>query len=85
MLKIKVKPKIVADGLDDGAVDLTQGGAHIDAKTFNKKPNPRTNFEAHRRSKNSNLKYLALHYKYNLKPDHILKYKLQVPTFHALK
>ena len=36
LLKIKVKEKIVADGLIDQDVDLTKGGIHIDALTFNK-------------------------------------------------
>jgi UPF0176 protein len=35
VLKIKVRKKIVADGLDDRAVDLADGGRHIDAETFN--------------------------------------------------
>ncbi|MBL7940647.1 MAG: rhodanese-related sulfurtransferase [Flavobacteriales bacterium] len=36
-LAIKVKKKIVADGLDDDAFDVTNVGAHLDAKTFNRK------------------------------------------------
>ncbi len=35
VLKIKVKTKIVADGLQDAGLDISQGGKHIDAKTFN--------------------------------------------------
>jgi len=34
-LKIKERPKIVADGLDDGSFDVTDIGVHVDAKTFN--------------------------------------------------
>ena len=34
-LKIKVRNKIVADGLNDDAFDVTQCGVHIDAKSFN--------------------------------------------------
>ncbi len=34
-LKIKVRKKIVADGLDDGAFDVTKRGKHLDAKSFN--------------------------------------------------
>ncbi|GAB4416813.1 MAG: rhodanese-related sulfurtransferase [Bacteroidia bacterium] len=34
-LKIKVRPKIVADGLDDADFDVTQGGQHIGAAAFN--------------------------------------------------
>ncbi|MEM9916678.1 MAG: rhodanese-related sulfurtransferase [Bacteroidota bacterium] len=34
-LKIKVRPKIVADGLDDDSFDVTKRGKHIDAETFN--------------------------------------------------
>jgi len=34
-LKIKVKEKIVADGLEDGSFDVTDKGVHVDAKTFN--------------------------------------------------
>jgi UPF0176 protein len=33
---IKVKEKIVADGLDDGAFDTTDVGVHLDAEQFNK-------------------------------------------------
>jgi len=36
-LIIKVKKKIVADGLADDAFDVTNVGVHLDAKTFNKK------------------------------------------------
>lgn len=35
VLKIKVRDKIVADGLSEEDIDLTNGGKHIDAKTFN--------------------------------------------------
>ncbi len=35
LLKIKLRDKIVADGLDDSSFDLSQGGLHLDAKTFN--------------------------------------------------
>lgn len=34
-LKIKVRPKIVADGLNDDTFDVTNKGVHVDAKTFN--------------------------------------------------
>jgi len=34
-LKIKVRPKIVADGLNDETFDVTDGGKHLDAKNFN--------------------------------------------------
>ncbi|MDR6299711.1 oxygen-dependent tRNA uridine(34) hydroxylase TrhO [Mesonia maritima] len=34
-LKIKVRDKIVADGLDDDTFDVTQKGVHVDAKKFN--------------------------------------------------
>ncbi|MEO1516060.1 MAG: rhodanese-related sulfurtransferase [Bacteroidota bacterium] len=34
-LKIKVRHKIVADGLEDDAFDVTKRGQHIDAETFN--------------------------------------------------
>ncbi|MBC2838282.1 rhodanese-related sulfurtransferase [Robiginitalea sp. SC105] len=34
-LKIKVRPKIVADGLDDNAFDVTNKGVHVDARRFN--------------------------------------------------
>ena len=34
-LMIKVRPKIVADGLDDASFDVTDGGSHVDAATFN--------------------------------------------------
>ncbi len=34
-LTIKVRPKIVADGLDDGAFDVTNVGNHLTAKQFN--------------------------------------------------
>lgn len=36
-LIIKVRKKIVADGLADDAFDVTAVGAHLDAKTFNRK------------------------------------------------
>ena len=36
-LAIKVKKKIVADGLADDAFDVTNVGAHLDARTFNRK------------------------------------------------
>jgi UPF0176 protein len=36
-LIIKVKKKIVADGLADDAFDVTDVGTHLDAKTFNQK------------------------------------------------
>jgi UPF0176 protein len=36
-LMVKVKEKIVADGLADDAFDVTAVGAHLDAKTFNRK------------------------------------------------
>lgn len=36
-LIIKVRKKIVADGLADDAFDVTDVGAHLDAKTFNRK------------------------------------------------
>jgi len=36
-LIIKVKSKIVADGLADDAFDVTNVGEHLDAKTFNRK------------------------------------------------
>ncbi|WGK65755.1 oxygen-dependent tRNA uridine(34) hydroxylase TrhO [Croceiramulus getboli] len=34
-LKIKVRPKIVADGLNDATFDVTNKGIHVDAPTFN--------------------------------------------------
>ena len=34
-LKIKVRPKIVADGLDDDGFDVTNKGVHVDAQRFN--------------------------------------------------
>ncbi|MDX1907864.1 MAG: rhodanese-related sulfurtransferase [Bacteroidia bacterium] len=34
-LKIKVRAKIVADGLDDAAFDSSQSGTHLDAAAFN--------------------------------------------------
>ncbi len=34
-LKVKVRKKIVADGLDDNTFDVTTKGVHVDAKTFN--------------------------------------------------
>jgi UPF0176 protein len=36
-LAVKVKKKIVADGLEDGAFDVTNVGEHLDAATFNRK------------------------------------------------
>lgn len=35
-LKIKVREKIVADGLDDSTFDVTDKGTHVDAAAFNK-------------------------------------------------
>jgi len=35
MLKIKIRNKIVADGLDDSSFDVTDGGMHIDANRYN--------------------------------------------------
>ena len=35
-LKVKVRPKIVADGLDDTSFDVTNKGKHVDAIEFNK-------------------------------------------------
>lgn len=35
VLKIKVRKKIVADGLNDQQIDLTESGEHIDALRFN--------------------------------------------------
>ncbi|MDX1479694.1 MAG: rhodanese-related sulfurtransferase [Saprospiraceae bacterium] len=35
MLKIKVRPKIVADGLDDRQIDWNKRGRHVDAAGFN--------------------------------------------------
>ena len=34
-LKIKVRKKIVADGLDDGSFDVTNRGVHLNAEQFN--------------------------------------------------
>jgi UPF0176 protein len=34
-LKILVRKKIVADGLDDGSFDVTNSGVHVNAKEFN--------------------------------------------------
>ena len=34
-LKIKVRGKIVADGLEDSDFDVTQSGVHVDAQSFN--------------------------------------------------
>lgn len=34
-LKVKVRKKIVADGLDDGAFDVTDKGVHVNADQFN--------------------------------------------------
>lgn len=36
VLKIKVKDKIVADGLQDDTFDVTDKGVHLDAQNFNK-------------------------------------------------
>lgn len=35
LLKIKIREKIVADGLDDDTFDVTNRGVHLDAKGFN--------------------------------------------------
>ncbi|UAB81876.1 rhodanese-related sulfurtransferase [Marixanthomonas sp. SCSIO 43207] len=35
-LKVKVRPKIVADGLNDETFDVTNKGIHVDAENFNK-------------------------------------------------
>jgi UPF0176 protein len=35
-LKVKVRDKIVADGLNDATFDVTDRGVHVDADTFNK-------------------------------------------------
>lgn len=35
-LKILVRKKIVADGLDDASFDVTNSGVHVDAKEFNR-------------------------------------------------
>lgn len=34
-LKIQIRKKIVADGLDDSSFDVTNGGVHLNAKAFN--------------------------------------------------
>ncbi|MGB7392953.1 MAG: rhodanese-like domain-containing protein, partial [Pricia sp.] len=34
-LKVKVRPKIVADGLQDDSFDVTDKGIHVDAEQFN--------------------------------------------------
>ncbi len=34
-LKVKVRPKIVADGLNDATFDVTNKGVHVDAEKFN--------------------------------------------------
>lgn len=34
-LKVKVRPKIVADGLNDSTFDVTNKGVHVDAEKFN--------------------------------------------------
>ncbi len=34
-LKIKIRKKIVADGLDDASFDVTKRGKHLDAKSYN--------------------------------------------------
>lgn len=42
-LAIKVRPKIVADGLDEGSFDVTNVGRHLSAKEFNQAmENPNT-------------------------------------------
>jgi len=42
-LKIKVRDKIVADGLNDETFDVTDGGKHLDAESFNElTDNPNT-------------------------------------------
>ncbi|MFM2267477.1 MAG: hypothetical protein RL757_918 [Bacteroidota bacterium] len=35
LLKVKIRPKIVADGLEDQTFDVTQRGKHVGAKEFN--------------------------------------------------
>ncbi len=35
LLKIKIRNKIVADGLDDASFDVTDKGVHLDAEAFN--------------------------------------------------
>ena len=40
-LKIKVREKIVADGLDDSSFDVTKRGKHLSAKEFNELTDPR--------------------------------------------
>lgn len=35
LLKIKIRNKIVADGLDDDSFDVTDRGTHLDAESFN--------------------------------------------------
>jgi UPF0176 protein len=35
LLKIKVRPKIVADGIDDAGFDAAKGGTHLNAAGFN--------------------------------------------------
>ncbi len=35
ILKIKVRPKIVADGIEDESFDVTDKGEHVDAEMFN--------------------------------------------------
>jgi len=35
-LKVKVRPKIVADGLNDDTFDVTNKGVHVDAEKFNR-------------------------------------------------
>jgi len=42
-LKVKVRPKIVADGLNDQTFDVTNKGVHVDAEKFNELiENPKT-------------------------------------------
>jgi UPF0176 protein len=38
-LIVKVRPKIVADGLDDNSFDVTKRGIHVDAEKFNELAN----------------------------------------------
>ena len=37
-LKVKVRNKIVADGLNDATFDVTNKGVHVDAQKFNETP-----------------------------------------------
>ena len=45
-LTIKIKDKIVADGLDDSTFDVTQKGTHVNAKQFNELLAEKVEFEA---------------------------------------